>query len=346
VAIGLVCARELVDHRTMLRTLALAAMLLASSIARADEAEPVHAAPAQPKPWTVGVTQDQKTTAKQHLDAGNGLFVQRKYSEALVQYRQALAAWNHPAIRFNMVRCLVFLEKPLDAYEELEKALQYGAGPFEEAIYSDVLGYQKLLQSQIGTLEISCDQPGVELRLDGDPLPACPGTFVRRVRPSSHQIVGKKTGFVTRTIEIDVYGGKSGSAKMTLDPLSKAARIEHRWKTWKPPAVIIGGVVLAGIGGIFRIAATGDNKDYGKVVLDQCPVTACPENSVNSKLTTAQIENGFAIGLASLGGATIITGSVMLYLNRGRTVYETGEKPRLNVAPAPGGGVVSLDGRF
>jgi hypothetical protein len=49
----------------------------------------------------------------------------------------------------------------------------------------------------------------------------------------------------------------------------------------------------------------------------------------------------------ALGGATVVTGAVMLYLNRGRTVYpEAVERLSPSVSPVPGGATLSLGGRF
>ena len=47
------------------------------------------------------------------------------------------------------------------------------------------------------------------------------------------------------------------------------------------------------------------------------------------------------------GGATIATGAVMLYLNRGRTVYPSAmERLTPTVTPMPGGATLSFGGRF
>ena len=42
------------------------------------------------------------------------------------------------------------------------------------------------------------------MTLDGKPLLACPNKNVRRIVPGRHQIVGKRKGYLTRTVEIVV----------------------------------------------------------------------------------------------------------------------------------------------
>ncbi|MDB4956155.1 MAG: hypothetical protein JWO36_3724, partial [Myxococcales bacterium] len=96
-------------------------------------------------PWAAGVSDAHKKSAKTLLDSGNVLFLGHDYVAALEQYKQAVAAWDHPAIRFNIVRCLIQLDRSLDAFDNLQLALKYGAAPLEAAVYNEALAYQKLL---------------------------------------------------------------------------------------------------------------------------------------------------------------------------------------------------------
>src|ERR1044071_9661205 len=128
------------------------------------------AMPAAAQPWAQGVSDTQKAQAQKKLEEGNGLFLSRKYKEALEADEAATASWDHPAIRFNMVRCLIQLDRPVEASDELNKALKYGKDPFDQAIYNEALNYQKLLASQIAEVEISCKQGGAKVTLDGQAL--------------------------------------------------------------------------------------------------------------------------------------------------------------------------------
>ena len=78
---------------------------------------------ADDQPWAVGVTDARKAGAQKLLEEGNALFLKKDYAQALEKYKAAVGSWDHPAIRFNMVRCLIQLDKPVEASDSLALAL-------------------------------------------------------------------------------------------------------------------------------------------------------------------------------------------------------------------------------
>ncbi len=303
-------------------------------------------------PWSVGVTDAQKAEAQRNLDAGNALFLDKKYAEALEKYKAAVAAWDHPAIRFNIVRCLIQLDRPVDASDNLTQALKYGARPLEEAVYAEALAYQKLLANQIGDLTMSCSQPEVKVTLDGQPLATCPAKETRRVAPGPHQVVATGKGLLTKTVEVVVIGGKSQDVPVKLDPLARAAHVEHRWAQWKPWVVFGTGFAVAGIGAMLDLSAVSDMDSYDRTVAQNCSMMACADDDprlagVADLKSSAETKSHVAVGVMIVGAATVATGAVMLYLNRGRTVYpDSVEKLTPSVAPMPGGAAFMLSGGF
>src|SRR5690242_4927842 len=110
---------------------AIIAMLAPRAFAQpADGAAPDGAAgEAVERPWTKGVTPEQKEKAQALLGEGNQLFLDAKYLDALAKYREAVALYDHPQIRFNITRCLINLDRKTEAYENIEAALKYGKVP-------------------------------------------------------------------------------------------------------------------------------------------------------------------------------------------------------------------------
>lgn len=321
---------------------------------------------ADAQPWAQGVSDEQKAAAQKELEAGNTQFLKQQYKEALEHYQAAIAQWDHPAIRFNVVRCLIQLDRPVEASDNLQLALKYGADPLEEAVYQEALSYQKLLAGQIGDLEISCSQAGAKVTLDGQPLIAsCPGKEKRRVTPGSHGVVATKQGFLTKEMQVTVNGGKTSSVDIKLIPLDKAAKIVHKWEaTWMPWVVFGGGLAVVGVGATLEWVASNTMSQYDQAVASQCAVNGCnlenpmtPEerttaDTLNSQREDAERQNKIAIAVMSVGGAAAVVGGVMLFLNRGKTVYEdptknAGAAQAVRFAPLKdGGGVLSWSGHF
>jgi hypothetical protein len=319
---------------------------------------------ADAQPWAQGVTDAQKGEAQKRLEEGNTFFLKQQYKEALEKYQAAIAAWDHPAIRFNVVRCLIQLDRPVEASDNLQAALKYGADPLEEAVYTEALSYQKLLASQIGDLEVTCTQDGAKLTLDGQPLLSCPGKEKRRVAPGRHGIVATKAGFLTKEMQVFVEGGKAENVDVKLIPLDKAAKIVHRWEaTWMPWVIFGGSLAVVGVGAGIEFIANNDMSAYDQRVASACAVNGCNlENpttpaekmvadDLNDQRETAEFRDKVAIGVISVGAVGAVIGGVMLFMNRGQTVYEdpvkAGATAAIRVTPTrDGGGVVTWSGHF
>jgi hypothetical protein len=319
------------SRRALVVVIAALVPVLAPATARAQRA-----------PWAEGVTDSQKAEAKALLDAGNALLLDKKYVEALDKYTAAVAVWDHPAIRFNMVRCLIQLGRNLEAFDNLEKSLQYGAAPLEDTVYNEALSYQKLLASQIGDVRVRCEQPGVTLTLDGQPLAVCPATETRRVLVGAHQIVGTKAGLLPTTVELVVEAGATRDVEIKLDPLAKGARIVHRWPQYVPYSVFGGGVAVGGIGLLVYAIGRSQMSTFDQHVDASC-TTRCATDEIPGHIADAkrrgEVMGTVGASLMITGGAAVVTGAVMIYLNRGRTVYP-------EISPTPGGAAVSWTTRF
>ena len=300
-------------------------------------------------PWKVGVSEKQRADAQRLLEQGNTLFFEKKYPEALKKYEEAVGVWNHPAIRFNIVRCLIQLERPVEAFDNLEGTLKYGAAPLEDAVYSEALNYQKLLANQIGHLDVSCTQAGAKVSLDGQTVIAsCPGKASQRVKPGTHQVVAIREGFLTQTIDAKVVGGEHDSVDVKLVPLDGAARITRRWAVWKPWLVFGGGLALVGVGAGLQFIASSNLDSFDRQITASCASHACdpaaePAKSLIEDRDRAKRENRVAVGMIAVGAAATVTGGVLLYLNRTYTVYE---KAHLEFTPSSGGATVGLRGAW
>jgi hypothetical protein len=113
------------------------------------------------------------------------------------------------------------------------------------------------------------------------------------------------------------------------------------------------------VGGVLQLKASSDMDSYERAVASQCADVGCtPEqlSEIKKFEDNALLENKLAISFLVAGGATLVTGGVMLWMNRGETIYPEDdgslqERPQVGVVPLPGGGgaqgaVMTVSGRF
>jgi tetratricopeptide (TPR) repeat protein len=325
----------------------------------ADEAEPISEAsptsrPADDEtPWSKGVSLDARLAAQRLLEEGNALFLEGQHRDALARYQEAIASWDHPAIRFNIVRALILLDRPVEAFENLEQALRFGSAPLEDTVYAEAQNYHRLLRGQIAEIEVRCSQAGVRVTVDGQEFTSCPGSRSARILPGSHQIVAKKDGHLTLTEDVVVLPAQREEVDVALQTLTEAAVTERRWKPAMPWLVTAGGALVAGAGALLQLRAKADlnqySEDISRICASGCQPDEIPAGTANLA-SRGEAMNRAAIATMAAGGAIGVTGIILLVMNRQRTVIpdEQHAAPRTEVggAVAPGHFALSLRHSF
>jgi hypothetical protein len=299
------------------------------------------------KPWAQGVPQDVQDKAKALYEEGNALFARQAHAPALEKYKQAIALWEHPLIRFNMAVTEIRLERILEAADDLEKALKYGDKPFKPELYQQALDYQALLKGRVGYIEATCDTTATRLLLDGKPWIDCPKTDKIRVLAGEHAIVGEKQGYLTASTKVVVDGGETVQQKIKLMPLDSAVVLKYRWGRWMPWTTVGIGVAV-GLGGVGTWLAGKNqmdqfNADFRLQCENGCePGLTAPEHrSLAAQRDSAELKGQVGIAMVGVGGAVAITGVVLAIMNRGERVL-----PNVEVAPKAGGGIAKVGWRF
>lgn len=317
--------------------IAIALCVLVASAAAQPEAPR-----AEPRPWAEGVTPERQTRALELFRQGNDAFAQASYMAAVRLYRDALADWDHPAIRGNLATALVHLDQPVEAFLEIERAFRYGPTPFEPTVYAQLQTNHKLLAGQIGRIEIVGDVAGATVLLDGIEVPP----RVRHViRAGAHELVARRPGYLTFTSRVVAIADNDVVIRVVLVPLTEAGRLVRKWDPWKPWVVAGAGaaVTLAGVG--FQLAASNNVEDYELEISRACPQGCDPADlprAVRDLESRARWQNRVGIAALGVGGAALATGVVLLWLNQPyrERVDESGHTIGLAPVIAPGlGGI-------
>ena len=304
-------------------------------------------APAPDTPWSAGVPQDVQDKANALYDEGNQLFAQQAHEAALEKYKQAIALWDHPLIRFNMAVTEIRLDRVLDASVDLEKALRYGAAPFKPELYQQALDYQALLKGRVGFVEASCDQRGAHVLLDGKPWFDCPGKQKLRVTAGEHAVVGTAEGFVTTSQKLVVSGGATATAALRFISLEDAVVLHYPYRRWIPWTGAGLGLTIGLAGAGTYLLAKNQMNQFEADFTAQCATGCEPgltdpsHRPLRQERDGAVLDGKIGVTLMVVGGAGAIAGLVFAILDR-----PTKSLPQVEVAPTAGGMAASASWRW
>ncbi len=305
----------------------------------------VHPAAADVKPWAVNVPEATQDKANAIFEEGNQLFAQQAHAPALEKYRAAIALWDHPLIRFNLAVTLIRMDRPLEAADELEKALRFGDAPFKKDLYQQALDYQALLKGRVGYIETSCDQQGASVLLDGKPWFSCPGSQKIRVMAGEHAVVGELKNFLTSSKRIVVVGGTTATEKLAFVPLESAVILKYPYRRWVPYTITIAGAAV-GLGGLGvwlagRSQMTDFENNFAGVCSMGCDKSLSTQPALRDQRDSAELKGTIGISMMVAGGAVTVGGVVMAILNRPQRIL-----PKIEVAPTSGGAMASTRWQF
>ena len=129
---------------------------------------------------------------------GNAQLNDGLFARASEKYARRSTHWEHPAIHYNLALALMNLDQPIEAYESLQKAIEFGAAPLEKDKFEHAKEYMLLLEKQIATIEVSCDKPGAKVSVDGKEVFVAPG-HVYRARVAHRQAHVRRREAATTT---------------------------------------------------------------------------------------------------------------------------------------------------
>lgn len=329
----------------------LAGLLVAALVARgagAASAQPDEEPPGDrdDRPWAAGVSAERRASALERFRRGNQAFAENAYTDAIAEYRAALADWAHPAIEGNLAVALIHVDRVVEAFEHLERSFEFGAAPFEPEVWSQLQTLHKLLLGQIARLELTGALDDVTAQLDGTTLP---GAGAHTVRAGVHELVARRPGYLTYTQRVDAVPNQTTTIQIALVPLDLAGKYERRWAGWRPWAVVAAGAAVGAIGVGLELSARSNVDAYEREIARACP-SGCPPSelpdAVRDLEARARWQDRVAVPTIAAGVATLAVGGVMIWLNQPRRarVDESGRRISLTPVVAPGG--VAVVGRL
>jgi hypothetical protein len=312
-------------------------------------------APAQPqadlqkshatdRPWVKGVSQADQNAAGELFREGNGLLKESLFVQAAAKYREALRHWDHPGIHYNLALALLNLDQPVEVYTHLQEAVKYGPPPLDTDKFEHATRYRALIEAQLSRVEVKCKQSGAAVTMDGKALFTGPGQYEGLVRAGQHTIVAARSGYLTVEKTPMLLPGEKTTLDLKMYTAEQLTRYKRRWSQALPIGLLVTGIVIAGGGGIMHWQANEQFKQYDTGVTTCSAGNALggcnPMGALARKLTTGQALQATAFTAYGVGGALVVVGGVLTYLNRGRPYHINADQ--VSLAPVVGPGTAGL----
>ena len=277
------------------------------------------------------------------------------FSEAETYYVKALRIYAHPGIYYNLAIAQLNLLRPIEAYENFERAMRFGAGPLGEDKLAQARNYRALLEGQLTKLEISCQVESAAVHLDGKPLFTGPGVHHTIVQAGGHEIVARRAEWVPDTRRVVAEPGKTLRIQMAPQKYDLSAiQTRRRWARWKPWVVFASGAAVTVLGAVAHKLAADDfaafNKQFATLTCAQpttdpiimtCKADDLAMLNLSSRHSDAKWEQRAAWGAYITGGAAVVVGIVLVSLNLPQTYRKARPRPALDTSlsatTVPGG---------
>jgi hypothetical protein len=281
--------------------------------------------------WSAGVPEARRLAADTLFKEGNALLRDSVTLSAIARYREALRAWDHPNIHYNLALALMTLDQPVETREQLVAALRFGAAPLGPDRFEHGRNYLALLEKQLARLRVRCDVLQAIVQLDGKTIFIGPGEQEVLVRAGRHTVVASREGLVTNSAVRTLEGGQTVSVELRLQTIDEMTEVHRRWSAWKPWALIGAGALVAGGGAGLHAYGLDAVARVDRESRLRCPAGCAAEPSdLASDRRAGLLSQRAAMVAYGVGGAAIVTGAVLVYLNRAqRTV-----RPYDGAAPA------------
>lgn len=327
------------DRYSAARLLVIATLLVHAGLASADEV----------KPWSRGISRDTRAHALDIFAEGNRLMGIPLFAPAAEKFEEALALWPHPAIHYNLAIAQLNLLQQVAAYRNLQKAVEYGAGPLGEDEYRQAMEYYRRLQTQLAFMNVQCNDEGAEVRLDGRLVVTGPGRYEAVLMPGSHQIVAGKPGYMPEARQITVSPGQHMNVSLRLRMPDRIETARHM-PAWAPWLGMGAGLVLISTGGYFDWRASAELARYKDNFVAQCPF-GCTDIEAPGLIEQGRDTRAgrrIAVGLYIAGGAVLAGSAIMIYVNRERVVRSEARTGALSLTPmwSPGAAGLAVTGGF
>jgi tetratricopeptide (TPR) repeat protein len=273
-------------------------------------------------PSAEGQAEARRSAAKEKFDQGVAAYKAQRYQDAVKLFMEADAMAPSSALSFNVARAFEKLEDLSGAlrwYRDfLRRSPQASNAAEVRAKVAELAA--ALSQRGVQQLTVLSEPPGATVLVDDQNLGVTPLT--RELAPGRHRLVLRLPGYADKSMELRLEPQTPQDVSLQLDPASAAPSAKSATSSAgdRPPVArgprfgvvpyVAMGVGAAGLLGAlgFEISRRSADSDA-----EQAPQTEFQDryDTMEGRQTTARV-------LAGVGGALLVTGGVLFFVDRQR----------------------------
>jgi hypothetical protein len=185
--------------------------------------------------------------------------------------------------------------------------------------------------------------------MDGQTLFVGPGRHQALVRPGAHSILATREGYVPSDMSRTILPGETAKLDLKLYTDDDLIQYKRRWPVATPWLAVGAGVVVAAGSGWLHLQARDSLTTFDQGVDERGGVQLAQVPDLQSSLNRGNTFQNLAIGGYALGGAALITGAVLVYLNQPqpyRIDPNQKQAEAVTIAPLLGGGTHGAQALF
>lgn len=276
-----------------------------------------------------------------------------RFADAAPLYARAVDAWDHPEFRLALARVLFLEARLLEAHEHASQALRCPQALDSDDERARARALLARLESQLARIDVRSPDASTEILLNGTRWFGGQDALAqhRIVYPGQYEVTARRPGYITVRAPLSVASGER--ATVTPQLLSRRdATTYTRWlPRWQPWLVVGASAGLLAVSGGLDALARAEFAEFDSRWAEQCGGGCLQDEQPQAVaiLRRAEAEVLAARIAVAVGGAGLLTGAVLLLLNRPQPqIDESAGSAPVQITPlvAPGAAGVSALGRF
>ena len=252
---------------------------------------------------------------------GEALVSEYFLADAIDKYRAAVTHWEHPTIHYNVARLLNALERPLEAYESVERALRLDLTSMSltpeqiQQIQTPLLELRDQLRGRLVELQLSSAEPSVEVTV-GNQVVSTASSRPTMLQPGDHRLTAQSSGYWPLLQTVSLEPGTVRHLRLTS---------QRAITPWKPWALASAGIVVTATGLGLYSYGRAERADLAARIDE-----ACDPGCTKDKRAGFDDDWRFAHRLQRIGIGSVIVGGSAALLGAGLVLWNQRPKLRLS----------------